>query len=230
MAAKKINQPNVRDDAEHREDSKTLAYEVRSLISVVRNFLPNLITKDPVTNNAYVESFAIHVRALIDFLYSHVFVDKDGEPRVRRDTDIFAIDYDPDWGKCVTTCPSWAVEAKKQADKTIAHLTTERRGVNQPGSGVNRVWRIREIAIEICRELQSFFDRLPPKLAVVRFDADSLSEMRLRINDFLSLHAVSDAKLTPVAPPSMTAATTSQSPSSPTSGSTPLFNMHGRTE
>jgi len=114
-----------------------------------------------------LESFAIHCRALILFLFGHLegLEAKGKEPQrfasgKNTVNDIFAWDYDPDWPN---HCPEPSEEmyySKLRADKHVAHITTHRRGVNQPGGGES-IWQISAAVNDICRNMLLWLSKSP---------------------------------------------------------------------
>jgi hypothetical protein len=88
-------------------------------------------------SNVLIESFAIHVRNLIDFLYL-------SKPKP---TDIVAADFfDPDvWETLRPPISQMLERARIRANKEIAHLTSDRI----PGSPPEKAWNFSELANEI---------------------------------------------------------------------------------
>ena len=84
---------------------------------------PHLIA---LLRNAVLESFAIHLRNLVDFLYPGQNI---------KDTDVLADDFFPQ-GKRPETFPSVPSDldhARKRAHKQVSHLTTGRLNEGDPG-------------------------------------------------------------------------------------------------
>jgi hypothetical protein len=76
-------------------------------------------------SNALVESWAIHLRCLVDFLY----------PRGPRDTDVIAADfYDSDgqWEQLAGDISPTLGTARERAHVEVAHLTTRRYAEQVP--------------------------------------------------------------------------------------------------
>ncbi|NQU77996.1 hypothetical protein HQ544_04850 [Candidatus Falkowbacteria bacterium] len=97
---------------------------------------------DGVKNNSYLESFTVHSRILIDFLFK--------PNRGREKNDIFAVDYfdeSTDWD--IGEIPEILKKAKKRVGKEIVHLTTSRVEVILDEKGWNRV--------EICKQINEKF-------------------------------------------------------------------------
>jgi hypothetical protein len=71
----------------------------------------------PALRSALVESFAIHLRNLIDFFFPH--------PRQSsRDDDVLAVHFYPGWNETISPALDMA---KERANKEISHLTLERK-------------------------------------------------------------------------------------------------------
>ena len=122
-----------------------LKYELDMLIwtTGIMRTLGAECKKNPITwslNNSLLNSYSMHARNLIDFLYLRSF----GRDR---DTDIIVqdfIDQDLLKGKLPAISPILK-EAKIKADKQVAHLTTNRVEYEKKG----KEWKFVEIAIEI---------------------------------------------------------------------------------
>jgi hypothetical protein len=146
--------------------SATVRYELDMLLETAKRFGKALAEGDRVGQNMAVESFAVHCRAMILFLYGHLEgMQAAGENDQRftsaKDNDLFAWDYFPGWQ---FDCPAPSDEmfhAKRRADKHVAHIVTQRRGVNQPGSTVESVWNMNAVVNEIGRCMALFISRAP---------------------------------------------------------------------
>ncbi len=103
-----------------------LAYEVQMLRGTAELLRgPELLR---IVNNAVVESFGLHLRNLVKFLY-------DDRPEV---DDVVAGDFfdDPEeWKQMRPELPEPLREARTRANKELAHLTTRRKGLGDPGKG-----------------------------------------------------------------------------------------------
>ena len=142
-----------------QEDSKTLLYEFGTLCEIARHLSTSAIPGSRVSNNAHVESFAIHSRALLCFFFG-----QDTESGFScRKTDVLATRF-------FNESDQWAVQwsqhtplvdhAKQQADKHVAHITTHRRGVNHLG-GAESIWQLGQIAQMFVRLMTAFLDTVP---------------------------------------------------------------------
>jgi hypothetical protein len=97
-------------------ESDAVYYEIK-MLNDVADEIPNSCKK--VIHDALVESFVIHARVLVDFLYGHP--NKDPQKR-----DIIArgfFDFSKSWP---SEPPDDLKEVKKRADKLAAHLTCDR--------------------------------------------------------------------------------------------------------
>jgi hypothetical protein len=158
-------------------DGYLLAYSKEHVVYEVRNFFwlsevlsnPKTRLRGPTQadikhlNEVLVESFGMHLRILIDFLFCD-------SPR---ETDIVAADFLPpgewqDKRKGITNTPGITDtlrDAKRRADKELAHLTTERI----PGSPPEKAWDVTGLADEIKPLIQllsakALTSRLSPKV------------------------------------------------------------------
>jgi len=105
----------------------------------------------PVVRNALVESFAIHVRALYDFVKPI--------PRPRND-DITALDYleeDSDWRNVQDQLVRDLSQIRTDIHKNVAHLTSKR--VERIASG--KEWPVQKIVTDLGEALAEFVERAP---------------------------------------------------------------------
>lgn len=95
-------------------------------------------------NNVLVESFAIHVRNVIDFLYMDT----------SKPTDVVAADFFPraDWAQTRPPISPSLNAARVRANKEIAHLTTDRIA----GSPPEKAWDFAGLAAELRPVLRLF--------------------------------------------------------------------------
>ena len=96
--------------------------------------------------NAMVESFMAHSRNLIEFLYSDL----------PRPTDVVAADFFPQgtWKGLRPSLSTALADARKRADKELAHLTTSRISGNPP----DKQWNVSALAAELKPVLRLFVD------------------------------------------------------------------------
>ncbi|MCC7408749.1 MAG: hypothetical protein IT442_11805 [Phycisphaeraceae bacterium] len=134
--------------------------------------------------NVAVESFAIHCRALIVFFYAHKGKIKAGKTCEKfarlRGNDVVAIDYVVSWEERCPEPTEIIIKAKSQADKHVAHILTNRRGLNQPGSKDVSAWDVTESAGKICDVMACFLGLVPDE----NFDHESKKNMTEMIQTF----------------------------------------------
>jgi hypothetical protein len=222
----------TRSQHDRQSDSKTLRNELENLVGLVQQYSPNWIDTDPVRNNAYVEAFAVHCRALIFFLYGHLeeITAKGKTERFSplRENDVIAYDYYPSWSNDCPPPTDVLVDAKWQADKHVAHITEERREVNQPGSSKDSVWKLGRAASVICTVMELFLRKAP----VQGFDASESDQMKSAISGLLRPDSPSQ-----VPPMSAPFGAVAQAPASYFQAKTdartispqPSVNIHGKT-
>lgn len=158
MPQQRTNQPW--SQSELISDSKTLEYEFKMLCAVAANIADGKVTGDWGSMNAHIESFAIHCRNMIFFFYAHDPANKAG---LARDNDILAVDFfkkDADWTGVCPPISTILVDAKPKADKQVAHITEQRRELNQP-TGPIAPWQIGDIVRDIARVVEAFLDHVP---------------------------------------------------------------------
>lgn len=98
--------------------------------------------------NALIESFGIHCRALVSFFF-------DDDPR---STDVVASDFKmTNWSPVKTAGLSVAYN---KANKQIAHITTDRRGLNQSPQKES-VWDFRSNLADVCDLMSRFLQSVP---------------------------------------------------------------------
>jgi len=127
----------LRDAVELRAASKHLYYEY-TMMKEISSSISKREMKKRWLNNAALEAFIIHVRALIDFLFN----DKPYED------DIIAQDFfiSPElWNNVRPEIPDSLQKAKKRADKEMAHLTYARLDVSPQA----KLWPFLKIEYEI---------------------------------------------------------------------------------
>ncbi|MBK9928198.1 MAG: hypothetical protein IPP66_23265 [Anaerolineales bacterium] len=108
----------IRSQGQLRDASNHLFYEIWMFQTLAKGMASGIAGNGAI-NNSLLESFAIHVRALIGFFYSD-------NPRP---DDIIAEDFfenDNEWKNIRPVITEILINAKKRADKEIAHLTYNR--------------------------------------------------------------------------------------------------------
>jgi hypothetical protein len=111
-----------------------------------------IFTQEPV-NNTLLESFATHVRALIDFLYSE---------KPRNDA-VIAEDYFTSakkWEKLRPIISEALTNSRLRAHKEIVHLSYDRLKVTPE----SKPWRFLEIRDEINRVMNIFLNNVNKEL------------------------------------------------------------------
>jgi hypothetical protein len=136
---------------------------------------------DRVGRNIAVESFAVHCRALIVFLFGHLDkLEAQGEDDQglgrREDNDVFAWDYYNGWEKVCPMPSEVMYHAKKRADKHVTHILTERRGINQEGTGLKSIWDMKSAVNEIVSVMALFVDK-----AAISINPEDLRKMKERL-------------------------------------------------
>ena len=134
---------------ELQESSNHLHYEVRMFTSLANGLASGVAGQGPIAN-ALLESFVIHVRSIMDFLYAE---------RPQSD-DVIAEDFFPSpeqWTKFRPALSEALSQAKRRAGKEVAHLTYARLDVTPE----TKPWRFIEIANEIMAVMDIFLKNLP---------------------------------------------------------------------
>lgn len=132
---------NRRTDEELREIAGILLYE-KGMMFYTASSLASEQT-DHLLRNALLESFVIHARNLIAFIWSES----------SNSDDVLAEDFFPDpqnWRSARPEMSTLLSESKRRVNKLAAHLTYTRLSI----SGAQKVWRF----IDIARELQTVFE------------------------------------------------------------------------
>jgi hypothetical protein len=128
-----------------------LPYEIEMLYhTAVRLFAAGVPTvPDAVTRCALLESFALHLRVLVDFLWN----DRRGQPE-----DALAGDFFPDgeWRALRPPKPSSLTAAAKKAGMQVAHLSYNRIPLTPDQKG----WR-GSLLCDIAPALRAFVDHVP---------------------------------------------------------------------
>lgn len=155
-----------RSQPELQADSGTVRYELSMLLALPQRYAEAEMLKDAEGMNMAVESFALHCRALILFLYGHwEWIEGPGGQQHHfakaKPNDIFAWDYCPGWEHSCPVPPQALAEDKWRADKHVAHIVTERRGVNQPGTGIESRWPLGMAVQHIAGAMAHFLSIAP---------------------------------------------------------------------
>ena len=130
----------IRTNEELKKVSEHLYYEIWML-----NETSQLSDSNTVKNNALIESFSIHARVLLDFLYK-----TQGRP-----DDTFATDFfdDPQkWQDYIQEKAEVLSEIKRRVAKEIVHLTYKRLEVTPEEKKWDRP--------QICEDINEIFKKL----------------------------------------------------------------------
>lgn len=130
---------------------------------------------DEVVSNALLESFAVHARSLMAFLW-----DNPSERHRRRyPNEIWAVDYfDADaWIGIRRPAESTLGDVRRRVGSEIAHLSLAR--TNQPDA---RVWEHEHIAFSIGRSFRLFLQHVDTALLIDNFEADLRSAWPRELN------------------------------------------------
>ena len=139
----------VRTESDLKEASEHLHYEIEMLTSLAYGIGSRIAGESPLAN-ALLESFVVHVRALMEFLYND-------NPKP---DDVIAEDYfekADDWKQLRPVLSESLKQAKRRAGKEVAHLTYARLDVTPE----TRPWYFVEIANEIAAVLNIFLEHVP---------------------------------------------------------------------
>jgi hypothetical protein len=131
--------------------SAHIHYEFWMLISTAQALASN-ISAQGWLQNALLESFVIHLRALSDFLYA--------DPK--NQDDVLAGDFfsPGEWLKLRPAEPGLLKKARMRANKEVAHLTYVRLNV----ATENKPWMFAEIAHAIHSVMCIFLQSVPKHL------------------------------------------------------------------
>lgn len=156
-----------------------LAYEIRTYHELVRAFAGMIRFQNMprFVNNALVESHAIHLRNLIDFLY----------PTNPHITDVIAADFLPEkpWNAIIGDLPKELEKMRVRSNKEVAHLSTLRRKTGNP----EKQWPVAHGVAFLAEKLAIFIaqasrERLHPKVShevqSLKETADRLAEAKSR--------------------------------------------------
>jgi len=131
------------------ESSEHLYYEVWMFSVLVDGLESGIAGQGPIAN-ALLESFVIHVRAIMDFLYA----DKPQQD------DVIAEDFfsSPEgWTNIRPALSKTLAQAKRRAGKEVVHLTYARLKVTSE----TKPWRFVEIAKEVKTVMDAFLENVP---------------------------------------------------------------------
>lgn len=133
-----------------------------------------------------LESFAMHSRNLIDFLYLRNHYGRD------RSTDIVIEDYVGDEVVAETLIPITEnlENAKTKADKLVAHLSKER----ETFGFYQKAWMYSQVVNDLLKALRSVIYEIPGELRSGRFESSVSNSLPLLIDIRLRQYAEEDVK------------------------------------
>jgi len=137
-----------RTEQDLKDASEHVKYEIGMLRGTTSLLARSAGAADPVTWNAYVESFALHLRNLIDFFYK----------RQGREDDILAEHYVSDaarWANDRGQLTPFLRGEKDRANKRVEHLSFGRLLTDDRG------WRCAEIRAQLQPVMKCFLSHLP---------------------------------------------------------------------
>lgn len=150
---KRIPPRRRRSDVELQATCEHLAYEAWMLLETAQIQAQGFYTAIEPLNNAVLESFIIHVRNMIDFLYP---------PANKRPSDVYATDFfdvPKEWEQLRPPMSYRLREARERGNKEIAHLTYDRLH----GTREQKPWEYVDIANEITAIWRTFVAQVPPE-------------------------------------------------------------------
>lgn len=137
------------------KESKTLWYDFNQLCGTASKLTAGTFKDDHTVQNSLVESFAIACRKLACFFFPH----EEGIPDLRGD-DLGAKHFVADWPNHAPQPSTLLKDAKKRADRQVAHVTAERRDLNfVEGNTFN--WKIGQLVAELRATLAVFLRHAP---------------------------------------------------------------------
>ena len=137
-----------RNRDELQRASEDVKYEIDMLRATASFLSASWSATDQVTRYAYLESFVVHLRNLIDFLYP---------PRNRQPDDILSDDYVSRVTEWKATRPAMAPllrDAKCRANKLGAHLSYRR-------ADMDKAWEWAAILAQLQPVINCFLDHVP---------------------------------------------------------------------
>lgn len=145
-----------RNDDELRAALEHLYYEIKMLQGTMA-LLATDATGDSFLTNVLIESFTIHARALMHFLYPSGPI---------QDTDVLAEDFFDDaghWGKIRPDEPAVFGKARGRVNKEIAHLTYDRQLVTPE----LKAWNFVALGKELLEIVHIFLNAVPQRLGAL---------------------------------------------------------------
>jgi hypothetical protein len=140
----------TRTDDELRRASDHLSYEMNMLQTLALGMAFGFAGQKSPINNAFLESFGIHARALICFFYAE-------KPQ---DDDIIAEDFVSEWRTVRPSITQVLEMARKHANKDIAHLSYDRLKVIPE----EKPWDFPSIWNKMGEVVEKFLSAIPERL------------------------------------------------------------------
>ena len=147
-----------RTDDEVRAASDHLYYEIQMLQGTMA-ILATAATGQSILSNALIESFTIHARVLMHFLYPTGSI---------QPSDVLAEDFFDDVGHWLAIRPDEPAvfrTARGRVNKEIAHLTYDRQLITPELKG----WNFVALGNEILKIVQIFVSAIPQQLLGLRW-------------------------------------------------------------
>jgi hypothetical protein len=144
-----MNKRKKRDTTELHFILNHIRYEL-DMLTIVANALKSGIAGKSPLNNSLIESFAIHVRNLIDFIW----------PNNPSNDNVISDDFFNDkniWSNVKPQITGNLNKARLRAHKEIAHISYDRLKV----SPENKPWDFITITKEISYAMNLFFNNIP---------------------------------------------------------------------
>ena len=138
---RKVDNHKLKGSVDH------LKYEIE-MLKETSHALSDALNLDWEVNNALIESFVIHARGLITFLYY----------QPKKDDDVMASDYfdGGKWNEKIGSMPGILDSTLTRANKEVAHITTFRIGKRL----VDKKWDHPKLTKEIFSKFKIFFDHV----------------------------------------------------------------------
>jgi len=128
-----------------------VAYEVQMLRgtkALLAAIATGALDVSLVMKNALIESWMVHLRDLVEFLY----------PAVPKQGDVIATDFfdsRAEWERIRPSQSESLKKARKRANKELAHLTTGRKGPGDREKG----WAFHDLTSELVDVLRTFGEK-----------------------------------------------------------------------
>lgn len=137
-----------------------LAYEIQMFFGTAQILSRMVLSSGPsqleiVANNVYTESFVIHLRNLIQFLY----------PQRTKENSVIAEDFFVDpmvWKRIRPKMSKTLKDARERSHRELAHLTTDRLKVTP----ATKRWPF----ISLAKEIKDLIERFGSSASSIRLD------------------------------------------------------------